>query len=71
MTAAPADAQTPDGRRVPRSLATTALVVAGLLLAWQLFAWLALEPLARWALSRALADRGGYQLTLAAARLQP
>jgi hypothetical protein len=71
VTAAPADARPPAWRRVPRPLAITALVIAAVLVAWQLFAWLAFEPLARWALPRALADRGGYQLTLGAARLHP
>ena len=60
-----------DRRRRPRPLAIAALAGLGLLLAWQLFAWLAFEPLLKWALPRALAERGGHQLTLERARLDP
>lgn len=68
---APAVLQAPVWRRIPRPVAATAAGLAALLLAWQLFASFGFEPLLRWAVPRAFAERGGLQLTLATARLDP
>lgn len=52
-------------------LGTPGRIVYGLLFVYLAFAWFGFEPLVKWALPKALADQGGYQLTLERARFNP